>query len=87
MRVLERRGWVRSRARDNHDLWRILGEQRKQLGLTDLHAFLREKCAIREATFTGMESLFPPSMLAVVEKTRDRWLGPLNSVDTIVFHS
>jgi predicted nucleotidyltransferase component of viral defense system len=77
LRALERRGWVRSRARDYYDLWRILNEHRQQLDLKDFPAFLREKCAIRDVTFTGPESFFPPSMLAVVEKTWDQWLGPL----------
>ena len=77
LRALERRGWMRSRARDYYDLWRILGEHREQLDLADFPAFLREKCAIREVTFTGPESFFPPSMLAVVGKTWDQWLGPL----------
>lgn len=76
-RALEQRGWVRSRARDYYDLWRILGEYRQQLDLNDFPGFLRQKCAIREVTFTGPESFFPPSMLAVVEKTWDQWLGPL----------
>lgn len=77
LRALERRGWVRSRARDYYDLWRILGEHRGQLDLKDFPTFLRKKCAIRDVTFTGPESFFPPSMLAVVEKTWDQWLGPL----------
>lgn len=77
LRALERRGWVRSRARDYYDLWRILGEHRGQLDMKGFPAFLRQKCAIRDVTFTGPESFFPPSMLAVVEKTWDQWLGPL----------
>ncbi len=77
LRALEQRGWVRSRARDYYDLWRILGEHREQLDLADFPDFLRQKCAIRDVTFTGPESFFPPSMLAVVEKTWDQWLGPL----------
>ncbi len=78
-RALERRGWVRSRARDYYDLWRILGAHRDHLDLADFSAFLSEKCAIREVTFTGPESFFPPAMLAVVEKTWEQWLGPLVS--------
>jgi hypothetical protein len=77
LRALERRGWARSRARDYYDLWRILGEHRQQLDLADFSSFLRQKCAIRDVTFTGPESFFPPSMLAVVEQTWDQWLGPL----------
>ena len=77
LRALERRGWVRSRARDYYDLWRIFGDHRRHLDLAGFPAFLREKCAIREVTFTGPESFFPASMLAVVEETWDQWLGPL----------
>jgi uncharacterized protein len=77
VRALERRGWVRSRARDYYDLWRILGAYRTQLDLTGFPAFLRKKCAIRDVTFTGPESFFPPAMLAIVEKTWEQWLGPL----------
>ncbi len=77
LRLLERRGWVRSRARDYYDLWRILGKHRGQLDLRDFPEFLRQKCAIRQVTFTGPESFFPPSMLTEVEKTWDQWLGPL----------
>lgn len=77
LRALKQRGWVRSRARDYYDLWRILGEHRDHLDLAHFPTFLREKCAIRDVTFTGPESFFPPSMLEVVEKTWDQWLGPL----------
>jgi len=77
LRALERRGWVRSRARDYYGLWRMLGEHREQLDVAGFTDFLRQKCAIRGVAFTGPESFFPPSMLAVVEKTWDQWLGPL----------
>jgi len=77
LRALEQQGWVRSRARDYYDLWRILGEHREQFDLANFPDFLRQKCAIREVTFSGPESFFPSSMLAVVEKTWDQWLGPL----------
>lgn len=77
LRALEHRGWVRSRARDYYDLWRILSEYRTQLDLANFSGFLREKCAIRGVTFTGPESFFPPAMLAIVEETWEQWLGPL----------
>ncbi len=77
LRALERRGWVRSRARDYYDLWRVLGTYRDRLDLSDFPTFLREKCAIREVTFSGPDSFFPEAMLAVVEKTWKQWLGPL----------
>jgi predicted nucleotidyltransferase component of viral defense system len=77
LRALERRGWVRSRARDYYDLWRVLGTYRDRLDPSDFPTLLQEKCAIREVTFSGPESFFPEAMLSVVEKTWKQWLGPL----------
>jgi predicted nucleotidyltransferase component of viral defense system len=76
-RALEHRGWVRSRARDYYDLWRILDTYRDQLDVEDFPDFLREKCAVRDVSFSGPESFFPGTMLAEVEKTWKQWLGPL----------
>lgn len=76
-RTLETRGWVRSRARDYYDLWRILDTYRDRLDLTDFPAFLREKCAIRDVAFSGPDSFFPGAMLRDVERTWTQWLGPL----------
>lgn len=77
LRSLERRGWVRSRARDYYDLWRILGAYRDRLDASSFPALLREKCALKEVAFSGPESFFPEAMLTTVEKTWDQWLGPL----------
>jgi predicted nucleotidyltransferase component of viral defense system len=77
LRLLEQRGWVRSRARDYYDLWRILNDYPDQLDLSGFRRFLQEKCAIRDVTFTSSESFFPDALLATVEKTWKRWLGPL----------
>jgi len=77
MRLLERRGWVRSRARDYYDLWRILGTYRDRVDVSDFPMFLHEKCALKGVTFSGSESFFPEAMLLTVEKTWTQWLGPL----------
>jgi predicted nucleotidyltransferase component of viral defense system len=77
LRSLERRGWVRSRARDYYDLWQILGTCRDRLDVSDFPVFLREKCKLKDVTFSGPESFFPEAMLATVEKTWKNWLGPL----------
>jgi hypothetical protein len=77
LRALEHRGWVRSRARDYYDLWRVLGTYGDRLDVSDFPTFLREKCATRGVTFSGPDSFFPEAMLAVVEKTWKQWLGPL----------
>jgi len=76
-RALEDRGWVRSRARDYYDLWRILDTYRDQLDVEDFPTFLAEKCAVRDVSFSGPESFFQETMLAEVEKTWKQWLGPL----------
>lgn len=68
---------MRSRARDYYDLWRILDAHRDHLDLMDFSAFLREKCAIREVTFSGPDSFFSDAMLTLVEKTWTQWLGPV----------
>jgi len=77
LRSLERRGWARTRARDYYDLWRILGTYREQLDPSGFEPFLREKCALREVTFSGHESFFPEAILAMVEKSWARSLEPL----------
>lgn len=73
------RGWSRSRARDYYDLWRIFGAYRDSMDLSDFAPFLRDKCAVRNAAFTGPSDFFPGPMLAYVEKTWNQWLGPLVS--------
>ncbi len=79
VRTLERRGWIRSRARDYYDLWRIFNTYRDHLDTADFAEFLRKKCAIRDVTFSGPESFFSEVMLKDVEKTWEQWLGPLVS--------
>lgn len=74
---LERRGWVRSRARDYYDLWRILDAYRDQLNTAGFAAFLGEKCAAKQVSFSGPGSFFPETMLSTVEKTWQDWLGIL----------
>jgi predicted nucleotidyltransferase component of viral defense system len=74
---LKERGWSRSRARDYYDLWRVLGAYRERMDLSDFPSFLREKCAVRSVAFAESDDFFQESMLAYVEKTWDRWLGPL----------
>jgi len=76
-RALERRGWVRSRARDYYDLWQIFNTYGDQLDIEDFPEFLAEKCAVRAVSFSGPESFFPETMLAEVDKSWKQWLGPL----------
>ncbi len=77
LRLLERRGWVRSRARDYYDLWRILSAFRTKMDFAHFSRDLHKKCAVRHVDFSDAESFFPKPLLASVEKTWDQWLGPL----------
>ena len=75
--MLERRGWIRSRARDYYDLWRVLGAYKDRMHLTGFNSLLREKCAVRGVSFEDPEDFFHERMLAYVEGTWEQWLGPL----------
>lgn len=75
--TFERRGWVRSRARDYYDLWRILNTYKNELNLCNFSDLVREKCDVREVTFTNFQSFFSGSLLQVVEKTWEEWLASL----------
>ena len=66
---LQERGWSRSRARDYYDLWRVLGSYGDEMELAGFPAFLRQKCAVRNVTFTGPDDFFEEAMLAYVKKT------------------
>lgn len=77
IQAFERKGWVRSRARDYYDLWRILSTYREKLDLSNFQALLRQKCDYREVNFSSAASFFIPKLLTEVEKTWDQWLGPL----------
>ena len=74
---LESGGWSRNRARDYYDLWRVLGEYREQLDLTDFDARLHEKCRLRHVDFAGPEDFFDPRIVVNVESEWERSLGPL----------
>ncbi|MBP7052154.1 MAG: nucleotidyl transferase AbiEii/AbiGii toxin family protein [Phycisphaerae bacterium] len=76
-RMLEERGWSRSRARDYYDIWRILGAYQDRLDLTDFEGLVRAKCDLRRVDFRGPDDFFDDAMLAYVERTWSQWLGNL----------
>lgn len=76
-KTLEQKGWVRSRARDYYDLWRILSEYKDELDTTDFKILLDQKCAVREVSYAGYESFFSPALQEIVEKSWAQWLEPL----------
>jgi uncharacterized protein len=79
LQAFERKGWVRSRARDYYDLWRILDTYKDKLDLLSFSNLVHEKCVIKEVSFKDAESFFSTSLLEVVEKTWEQWLGSLVS--------
>jgi predicted nucleotidyltransferase component of viral defense system len=76
-RMLEERGWTRSRARDYYDIWRILKTYEDRLDLTDLERLVRAKCEVRSVDFREPDDFFDGAMLAYVERTWNQWLGNL----------
>ena len=74
---LRSRGWIRSCARDYYDLWRVLRTYEDQMDLSGFESLLRDKCAVRDVTFTGPDDFFWGRMLAHVEDTWEQWLDPL----------
>ena len=76
-RVLEKRGWSRSRARDFYDLWRIFKSYSRSLKLSGFRGVLEKKCAAKGVSFKTAGDFFPSVVMAEVEKTWEQWLGPL----------
>jgi predicted nucleotidyltransferase component of viral defense system len=76
-RMLEERGWSRSRARDYYDIWRILKAYQDRLDLTDFQRLVRAKCQVRGVDFQGPDDFFDDPMLAYVKRTWNQWLGNL----------
>lgn len=74
---LEKRRWVRSRARDYYDLWQILNKYRTELNLSGFPRLFSQKCDLRDVSFERTEDFFQPQMLDVVKGTWEEWLGPL----------
>ncbi|MFP4083156.1 MAG: nucleotidyl transferase AbiEii/AbiGii toxin family protein [Candidatus Aminicenantes bacterium] len=77
IKILQERGWSRSRARDYYDLWRILREYPAHLNFSEFASFLREKCSIGNVSFDSPNDFFNEPMLYYVKKTWNQLLGPL----------
>ena len=74
---LENRGWMRNRARDYYDLWRVLGNYWDRLDLIDFRARLHDKCRLRNVDFEGPEDFFDRRIVDDVERGWEDSLGPL----------
>lgn len=76
-RMLQERGWSRSRARDYYDIWRVLEAYRDSLDLADFGSLVRAKCQVRGVDFDGPNDFFDDAILGYVERTWNQWLGNL----------
>lgn len=76
---LHERDWSRSRVRDYYDLWRIFGAFEHKLSFSNFSSDLQKKCYSKEVSFADVSSFFDIGMMNHVEKTWERWLGPLVS--------
>ena len=74
---LENRGWMRNRARDYYDLWRVLGNYWDRLDLIDFRACLHDKCKLRNVDFEGPKDFFDQRIVDDVERGWEDSLGPL----------
>ena len=74
---LENKGWMRTRARDYYDLWRILRAYQDHLDLVDFSACLHDKCRLRNVDFNGPEDFFDPRIVDDVEQGWGDSLGRL----------
>lgn len=74
-----KRGWTRPRARDLYDLWRVLGDLEKDLNVRVIPAVLREKCELRNVSFSSADDFFAEGLLAEVDAAWAQSLAPLVS--------
>jgi uncharacterized protein len=74
-----KRGWTRPRARDFYDLWRVFGELGSSIDAQVVRAALREKCNVRNVSFTSVDDFFAEGLLAEVDAAWAQSLAPLVS--------
>ena len=58
LKLLEERGWIRNRARDYYDLWRVLGEFGDSVDRVNFIGRLHDKCKLRNVDFEGPDDFF-----------------------------
>ena len=58
LKLLEERGWIRNRARDYYDLWRVLGEFGDSVDRLNFIGRLHDKCKLRNVDFEGPDDFF-----------------------------
>ena len=75
---LENRSWMRNRARDYYDLWRVMGNYWDRLNLENFRDRLRSKCRLRDVDFEGPEDFFDQRMVDDVERRVGGFLGPVD---------
>ncbi len=78
-RRLQERGWIRGRARDYYDIWRILVAYRDAACFEDFADLLRRKCDARGVAYGGVEDFLQNPALDEAQRTWDGQLGNLTT--------
>ena len=85
---LARRGWIRPRARDYYDLWRVLSEYRGELTLALIPDLLARKAAHRQVSWSAPSDFFTNELISEARRTWRTSLGPfvadLPDCDTVL---
>lgn len=78
-RRLDEGRWIRSRARDFYDLWRIFDEFATSLNFVEFNQRFGKKCAVRSVNFEGIDDFFDARLL---EESRATWEQSLRHLVT-----
>ena len=74
LKLLEQRGWIRNRARDYYDLWRVLGDFGDSVDRVNFIGRLHDKCKLRNVDFEGPDDFFDSR---VVDDVKQGWESSL----------
>lgn len=74
---LHERNWARSRVRDYYDLWNIFHKFNSEINFNIIKDILKQKCAIKNISFSNVDDFFQPIAIEEVNKTWEIWLKPL----------
>ena len=74
LKLLEQRGWIRNRARDYYDLWRVLGDFGDRVDRVNFIGLLHDKCKLRNVDFEGPDDFFDSR---VVDGVKQGWESSL----------
>ena len=74
LKLQEQRGWIRNRARDYYDLWRVLGTFGESVDPVNFRGRLKDKCRLRNVDFEGPGDFFASP---IADDVRQGWESSL----------